>query len=362
MLPITTNFSPFCVKVRLTVDAQARQSYVVVLGGSFRVPPTGHLQLDDEQLPIQDTDVARGALGASSIRYEADLAENKLAVDVVVNGQAWAPRGTLASLVPVGIQVGSSLRKLLSVSGDRFWRRTPLGRVPSSPKPFRTMPIVYERALGGSSADFYDATNPVGLGRGSTRSADPEVNSELPNIEHPKNSPQAQQQYPAGYGFIARNWSPRLELAGHYDAQWRTDQFPLLPTDFDARFHQAAPLDQQLTSLADGELVHVVNMTAEGHWRFQVPRLKVPLCWRFADRVEEGSFHLDTLILEPDDYRVVIRARAAVPLQRRRAPLEEVVVGHATPAWWLARVSRKQYRGGPGRNGGMVNMPYWHAE
>ena len=359
MLPMTTNFSPFAVSVRLCADAQARQSLIVVLGASFEALPEQQVRVAPEQVPIHDVDVHFGAPDKSSVRYDADLADHKRAVDFVVNGHAYAPGGSTAGRVDVGVVVDGLLHKLLSVSGDRFWRRGPLGRTASSPKAFRTMPIVYERAFGGSSAGGHHSSNPVGLGLAGAASADPLVQSEVPNIEHAENA--GTNAPPAGFGFVSRGWAPRLAYAGSYDEAWLERQFPLVPHDFDIRFHQAAPVDQQLPSIGAGETVRVLNMTPEGRWVFRLPQLDVPVRLRYADRVDDIPVRADTVLLEPDLHRIVIRARVSVPIRRLAAPLEEVVVGRATPAWWLARVSRKHYRAGPGHDGRAIGAAYWHG-
>lgn len=211
MLPILTNFSPFAVSVALRADAQARQSFVVVIGASFEALPARPMCIAPEQLPLQDIDIHHGAPGESSVRYDADIADHKSAVDFVVNGQAYAPEGKVAVRVDVGLAIDGVLRKMLTISGDRFWRRGPLGRTASAAKAFRTMPVVYERAFGGSSVAGHDPANPVGFGLGGGLSADPSVQSEVPNVEHAGGDKRTS---PAGFGFVSRAWSPRLGYAG----------------------------------------------------------------------------------------------------------------------------------------------------
>jgi len=50
-----------------------------------------------------------------------------------------------------------------------------------------------------------------------------------------------------------RNWEPRYKLAGTYDQKWLDDVFPFLPADFDERYYQAAPEDQQVPWLKGGD-------------------------------------------------------------------------------------------------------------
>ena len=45
----------------------------------------------------------------------------------------------------------------------------------------------------------------------------------------------------AAFGPVGRHWEPRVRYAGTYDDRWTEDRMPLLPKDFDDRFHNAAP-------------------------------------------------------------------------------------------------------------------------
>ena len=324
------------------------------MSATFEAPSPGELRVADEQARLNETDVHFGAPDQSSVRYDADFAAEKRLFDVIVNGMAYAPGERAVTEVQVGIRVGR-FQKVLIVSGDRAWRRSTLGMVPSSPEPFRRMPIVYERAYGGVQGEHYDARNPVGIGAAGAVSPDPALRSEVPNIERPnaRLRLRTEQSEPAGFGVIARSWRPRVQFAGTYDEKWRTEQFPLVPHDLDVRFYQAAPSDQQLGQSVEGETLSVLNMTAEGQWTSRVPRLTVPLRLRYDNRVAVTEFRSDTLIVEPDAYRLTLKARARVPVHRNAPPLQEVVAGHASRAWWIARTSGKEFLGltGAGRRG-----------
>ena len=47
--------------------------------------------------------------------------------------------------------------------------------------------------------------------------------------------------------------------------------FPFLPPDFDDRYFQMAPPDQQIDYPRGGEEVQLVNLTPEGRLGFQLP-------------------------------------------------------------------------------------------
>lgn len=306
--------------------------HVVIVTAAFEADSDSHLHSVDASASIYPTDVHFGAPGQSSVRYEADVASEKPKVDVLVNGRAHAPGGRKSERVIVGLKVGS-IDKRLVVTGDRVGRST-------RPRPFVTMPIVYERAFGGhkeNGGDFY-GLNPVGVGYRGNRSQQPSIETEHPNVEYEDG-----RQEPAGYGVISREWRPRLDFAGTYDVEWTKKRWPMLPADFHPAYHQAAPHDQQLDELHGGERVEVLNMTPEGRWEFRVPTLRVPLRLWYANEGGSANLRVDTLIIEPDSYRITLKARAKIPMRRNHPPLRQVIVGHVTPGWWLARVRGKAY-------------------
>jgi hypothetical protein len=247
----------------------------------------------------------------------------------------------------VDLAVGT-LRKKLRVIGDR---QRLLGGVHTRPDSFKRMPIVYERAFGGSDLrsrhprrhKIY-AQNPVGVGHRGVASADPEVKSALPNIERAVSHSTRVSDAPAGFGVIGRGWSPRRELAGTYDETWVKTQWPLPPRDFDPRHNQCAPPDQQSRTLRGGEDVRLVHMTLEREWRFLLPRLDVPVRLYFNDRLVTRQLEIDTVVIDAEQRRVLVSARVAFPITRVD-PLREVVLGHVTSGWLRARARSKHSRG-----------------
>jgi len=359
------NRTPFAAKSIVLPDAEGQEVLLVLVCATFVVDADGLVRCADAQRPAALSDVYRGAPGLSSLLREADLALEKPAVDVLVNGTAYAPGGRPAKQVPVGVLAGD-VRKQLLISGDRGWRTGPLGRAPSSPKPFDCMPIVYERSFGGAvgaapqgQPRAVDARNPIGVGFEGARSMDLAIETELPNVESPTDlvySP-ADAPTPSGLGAVGRGWSPRVRFAGTYDEAWRRSRWPFLPLDFDARFNQSAPPDQQSRTLQGGEMVRIVNLTPEGEWSFRLPKLQVPIRHFYDDRHLESHLRVDTVLIEPDARTVVLTGRSVVRTVRNTGALREVVIGHVTPAWLRARVARKlhvDHRRGEGevRNAG----------
>jgi hypothetical protein len=151
----------------------------------------------------------------------------------------------------------------------------------------------------------------------------------LPNLEYPQALIRGPDDHPppAGLGFVARSWSPRLGLAGTYDARWRRERCPLLPEDFDPRFHQGAPTDQVTTQpLRGGERVTLTNVSPEGRLSFELPRSTIEVEATIKGTASVHAAALDTVVIEPDDARCLLCWRATIPCGRDFLYIEQVEV------------------------------------
>jgi hypothetical protein len=155
---------------------------------------------------------------------------------------------------------------------------------------------------------------------------------------------------PMSFGPLGRGWEPRLAFAGTYDQTWQDEVFPFLPADFDERYHQAAPEDQQVAYPQGGEEVVLVSLTPEGRCRFRLPVQAVPVVFFPRDGDPEAAAPvLDTVVIEPDQRRLMLTWRASRPLRRNVFELVEVLIGSMSRVWWRARELGKTYYPGLGR-------------
>ncbi|UWR28257.1 DUF2169 domain-containing protein (plasmid) [Sulfitobacter sp. S223] len=346
------NRTPFDAATHVQLDADGQEVVLVMVSASFETKGQ-ELEIAKSQLPVCFADEPFGDPVRSSNRYEADIALSKPKVDVIVVGRAYAPDGKPAEHVDAGLAVGN-LRKILRVTGDRL---ETMGGV-SRPKPFLTMPLIWERAFGGTDDDGnIDLRNPVGIGWKGAKSADPEGRSDLPNIAYAGDD--GPDPEPAGFGFVGRGWQPRLSLAGTYDEAWLADQWPLAPHDFNALHNLGAPPDQQFEKLPERSKVSLVNMTPDGRWNFSLPGLRLPAHLIYADRVETVTPMPDTVILEPELKRVTLKARIAVTLVRNTPRLRGIALGHVSPVWLNARRKGKAYFNPRGGDGTLDDVPVW---
>jgi hypothetical protein len=318
-MQITSNTTQLRSELCVQTDKYGRDHCMVVLAGTFRADAAGELNLGSVQRPPTATDLHHGDPATSSVKYEADFALRKPLTDVSVVGKAVAPGGRPVHELRVALEVEGRSKELL-VTGERRWARAGLGLVASKPVPFVEMPLTFERTFGGPG----EPRNLVGVGAGGA-----EEGAALPNIEDPRDRVTSPRSRPAPVGFacVARSWQPRVSLAGTYDARWRDERCPFLPEDFDDRYFQCAPEDQQFPRFRGGERIRCVNMAERAVVEYRVPTRRVPVSFCFAAGRVERVAELDTIILEPHRSEAVLVWRASAPLTKRLVDLRAVEVG-----------------------------------
>ena len=314
-------------------DKDANKIWLVVVKATYDIHPDGSCALAKEQVAPLRMPEPSGEAGKSGLRYEGDLQGLKPGTDVLVRGSAWAPPGRLATEVGVGISVGP-LNKRLKVFGDRRWDKVAGTLMSTSPEAFESMPIVYERAFGGwdktpsdPAEHRLDSRNPVGTGFAVR--AENCAGNFLPNVEYPDQliGSWRDQPQPAGLNAIECHWSPRREWAGTYDEAWREKRFPLWAEDFDSRYHNCAPADQQVAGfLRGGEVVELQNLSPTGRMTFNLPRVYPFFETRIGPERIEHRAQLCTVILEPDASRLMMVWQTSLLCNHRVDDLDLTIV------------------------------------
>lgn len=329
------------------LEPSGRELLVVVVKGTFRIPEPGQpVRLAEEQLPLIMADTFTGEPGLSAPLLEVDYAPRKQRCDVILNGSAYAPGGRPATRVPVGLRV-NGITKGFHVVGDRTWIGGVSGISAGNPQPFEVQPISYDRAFGGVDQRHEDPMkhdaympNPVGKGFHKHLRSDWVDGATMPNTEELNRAvSRPDEAYaPMSFGPVGRHWAPRAKYAGTYDDKWLEDHFPFLPPDFDERYFQCAPADQQMEYPVGGEEITLVNLTPEGHVAFTLPKFDAPIHFfpKKGDR-EDGQLNLDTIVIEPDARRFALTWRATRPLKRNMFEVAQILVGKKSQAWWADR-------------------------
>ncbi len=206
-----------------------------ILGqATFRLENNQSAQYDsEEQLPFSDSDTywAGGRPDLDPIKLESELVAWKTMTDVIVIGNAKTPRGKKAFYLDSSFQIGE-FKKVVRVFGKRRVYITGSGLAFSQAEPFESMPLHYGLAYGGRDSiseegvTYLYPKNPVGKGFVVKNNVKALQDLELPNLEDPKMllSPQnlildrfekwKDYPTPASFGYLGRNFYPRISFAG----------------------------------------------------------------------------------------------------------------------------------------------------
>jgi hypothetical protein len=319
------NQTPFALGHVVVLDRRAAEQLIVVLKGAWSITGEGTLAVAEEQAPPQPADTFHGEPDRSSIRGEAELGPAKPATDCFLLGSVRPPRAGTHTM-DVRLRVGS-LSKTVRVFGERRWLRSLVGARVSRPQPFAAVPLIWELAYGGrdettGQEDRPDENpvNPVGRGHRGKRSRAPWVDTPLPQLEDPGQliGRPGQKVPPAAFAPLCRGWQPRRRFAGTYDQRWIDERMPLLPDDFDPRFHNAAPAG--LTAhrhLRGGEPVEVVGAGPRGKLTFTLPRPQPMAFVCVGGHTHDLAMSLDTVAVDIDAMQLRLVWKAELDIHRR---------------------------------------------
>lgn len=321
------NKTPFATSFALLPDKTGIDTLYVMAKAGFNIGPQWTLL--DEQPPPVEADIYRGDPQTTSLEFASDYHLGKPSTDIIMSGLACAADRREFKALDVSLSVGQ-LNKTIRVFGDRHWID---GRI-SHPVPFQTMPMVYEKAFGGThlvdgEVDSAEQRNPVGCGYAGNRKSAQMNGVALPNLEDPQD---LIRQYtdtpmPACFDFTAPAWQPRAQYAGTYDEDWQSARAPFLPQDFDSRFFNMAHPDLVYPGyLQGGEAVSISGMHPAGELNFDLPRLKPLSQFRMGGQNSSVNFNLETLILEPNLLQLSMVWRAAYPCDKKVLEIEEIIV------------------------------------
>ncbi|PKL96532.1 MAG: hypothetical protein CVV18_01295 [Gammaproteobacteria bacterium HGW-Gammaproteobacteria-8] len=245
--------------------------------------------------------------------------------EFLVAGSAWVADEAEASACEVSVRLGSA-SKTLVVTGDRHF----IGRTPSEPELFRSMPLTWEAAFGG--ADF--APNPLGRGFGPAPDSAGRKIHWLPNVEYParrQRSP-TDKVPPACFGPVDIRWPLRAEKAGCYDKRWLEDRYPGFADDIDWGLFNLASADQQLAEPLRGDEAYVLVglHPTRPEIRGRLPGVQARLFVRAdsARALQEPEMTLKTVWFLPEAERAVLVWSGSVEVEQPDASdLHDVVIG-----------------------------------
>lgn len=336
--------------IATALDSSGREYLVIVATSTWQIPAPGQRPRPLPPQPFCHSDEIAGAEGRAWLRRGDDFARFKPRCDVLFDACAHAPGAEPVRELGAGFRVGNSA-KMLRVSGPRRWRRSAgVGQYSlTEAEPFLHLPLHYGHAHGGLRtyreggellAEAY-AANPAGCGWAGSRTLDGLHDSPAASLEYlddPVLQPQ-RPHLPAALGAISRQWPQRQRHAGTTDARWMREVFPFLPEDFDERFHQAAPEDQQIDYPRGGEPVRLVNLLPDQpDCHFVLPQLQMPVRVLYRDyRSEVLDAKADTLFFETEQRRFCVVWRTQLPIRRHIDEFVLIAAGDVDADWWRQR-------------------------
>lgn len=329
------NSTPFAATPLFLSDRHGAETLLVIVKGTWRINRDGTLSVAEEQVPVRFEPLYSDDPASSSLIHDTDIILEKPGTDCILLGHAWAPKVGVES-VDVTFAVGP-VRKTVRVFGERIWMKC-LGMVSMSrAAPFEKIPLVWELAFGGADATWPDPKNhefclenPVGRGILAKRTKQEIDGLRLPNMEDPTHPIRKtdDRPRPMGFGPIPPHWQPRAKYAGTYDDHWRKYVNPLPPEDMDSRFHSSAPPGLMSNRHLSGtEQVLVANASRNGRLEFTLPGIAPRVSVAIGATVHELKMQLDTLMVEPDEERLVLVWRGRHNVHGRLHSLKSVGIG-----------------------------------
>jgi hypothetical protein len=211
----------------------------------------------------------------------------------------------------------------IRVLGDRTWRRSAAGLVPSSPTPFTEMPLSYRRAYGGQ-ADQEGAKvpwpdNPTGTGY--YLSEDGALGNALHNIEPAdfSGSPHWSRPVPvAGWAPYPNTWGLRIKQAYEMEGE-------RLKRVNRTIFNNAHP-SLILSKAVPGDSFHIEGLF-DRPLTCRIPEQRLKIRTTIGQEELLPPSHIDGLYLWVDERKLVVSHRAVFSyVVRRHEPRRTVVL------------------------------------
>jgi uncharacterized protein YjbI with pentapeptide repeats len=276
-----------------------------------------------EAWPTAPADLVRSELQHDgdprrSVELASETAPYLPSAGVVLTGHAHAPAGRSVPTMSVRLAVFREkplLDKTIHVFGDRTAAQP-------SPRPFQTMPLVYERAYGGVGFD----DNPIGVG------AAPGATT-LPNLVDPSDP-----RRPAGFGPLSQYSPRRRRLLGSTDRKRLDPPIATIPDGFDWKYFHGAPADQQVAFLRGDEWLILDGMhPSQARIQTRLPSARARARWHLVAGGRAGpprdlDLSADTLAIDADRQTCAVIWRGHFTIENAEAaPWVRVFAGIELP-------------------------------
>ena len=223
-----------------------------IVKASFAIRSGGKVELIEPE-PISRAENHIGGLPTRSLRTIREDVARLCSVDVLLNARAYPDeRGNRGAVRFLMSRDGSTvIDKQATIYGNR-------ASSDDDPKPFKSILLGYEKALGGIGF----AANPAGTGAGVMTKTPPNI----VDLEAPAEKSVA-------FGPIPQTWPSRKAHRGDLSTKALDRPVVTIPTGFDWAYFQSAPLDQRLDTLRGDETIELSGVQPMGATlRFSLPQ------------------------------------------------------------------------------------------
>jgi len=311
------NFSPWAHEAMPMWGKNRKLQPILAVKTGFRWDEHGKLTpLTTEEITIEaverffDDDAENRSVAAG-----AELVPFKKGFELFIHGTAYPHKSNVATRVCAELLAKNghaSWSKELLVFGERQWKRSLLGLIPSDPKPLQPLPLAYEYSFGGKNETKENQLfepNPSGIGFSTLDDIKllPQI-EQRPTITSPK-----QKVAPAGFAPLASHWQPRLKKLAAMDSEAALAGLCPYPMLVDDTLYNAAPEDQQWSKPPQPtDFIRLTGFHAE-----QVEQqIEVPVCQPLVlvNKKDKADLTWDTLIIDADNCQLYQIWRAQIPV------------------------------------------------
>ncbi len=266
---------------------------------------------------IYDAPVYIGKDGYSSLKMDSEFPVHKTNTDVIVYGKARAYAKRPVTYLECRLLIDQHIDKKIAIHGPRQWLEHGGSITISNPQYFIEQEIDYCHAIGG------DERNRLGGGLAETN--EELLKQHVPSVFYPNENWNAANNKTrvAGFGAIPHFFKERMRLAGTFDEEWESNRRPLLPCDFDMKYFQSAPLDQQCQGyLQGGERLMLSGFSHDDVLSFRIPSEKYLATAVFGVEEMIQEMQIYTVFIDAESCELSISYTAAFPCQSKEQTLK----------------------------------------
>ncbi len=266
--------------------------------------------VETAEVELYDDPVYIAEPGSSALVYDHDFVIDKQNTDVIVHGKARTYGARALNYHECRLLVDGHIDKVLAVHGPREWITHGGGITLSAAHTFTEQNIDYSLAIGGDERNR--------LGGGIATSTKALLAQPVPGIFYPTEDWGIKVKHlrVAGFGPLPPFFSDRYRYAGTFDEQWQQNRRPILPEDFDRRFYQCAPFDQQCQGyLQGGERIMLSGFNHDDTLSFRMPHQHFKAQAVFGEEIVTKAMPVYTVAIDTEAQALYVTYSASFPCQ-----------------------------------------------